>query len=61
MVSKSPRITEAEEHQKREKKNKYPEPSTYKINYKRVEPSPKGCFKWTADRSGYLEEAMYVG
>ena len=61
MVSKSPRVTEAEEMQKRQKKNNYPEPSTYKVNFKRVDPQLRGCFKWSSDRVGYLEEAMYRG
>ena len=58
---KSPRLTEAAEIQIKEKRRKMPAVGAYKPNFKRVEPSTLGCFKWKSDRAGYLEEAMWRG
>lgn len=58
---KSPRITVAGEIEIQEKKKKFPEPATYKIEHRLVENRTLGCFGFKSDRSGYLEEAAVIG
>jgi hypothetical protein len=58
---KSPRITVAGEIERIEKKKKYPEPATYKINHRLTEGRTLGCFSLKGDRCGYLDEAAVIG
>lgn len=58
---KSARITVAGEIEKREKKKRFPEPATYKPDYKQIETRPLGCFSLKSDRCGFLEEAGVIG
>lgn len=58
---KSPKLTFCDEIQKREKKNKMPEPATYKIEHKLTEPKLLGCFGFKSERNGYIEESFVIG
>lgn len=58
---KSPRITLPLEIEKREKKNRFPEPATYKIENKLVENRLLGCFGFKSERNGYIEESFVIG
>jgi len=61
MVSKSPRITHAEQMINQVKKDKFPDVGTYKKNYTSQEPRLQGCFKYGSDRCGYIDEAGVIG
>jgi hypothetical protein len=58
---KSPRITLPVEIEKREKKLKFPEPATYKIEHKLTENRLLGCFGFKSERNGYIEESFVIG
>lgn len=61
MTSKSPRITHAHEIEKQAKKDRFPEPSTYKISHSGVDPKILGAFKLKSDRCGYIDECAIIG
>jgi hypothetical protein len=58
---KAPRSFISTDIEKAEKKKKFPEPATYKINHKPTEPKLLGCFKFKAERQGYIEECFVIG
>lgn len=58
---KSPRITLPMQIEKREKKLKFPEPATYKINHKQTDARLLGCFGFKSERNGYIEESFVIG
>lgn len=61
MVCKSPRVTVAWEIEKQAKRDKFPDPSSYKPKYSHVDPQLLGCFKFTDQRNGDLEECGRIG
>lgn len=61
MTSKSPRITEAIEIEKRAKKNKFPDAATYKPNFKQTDPKILGSFGLKSDRSNDFDQAAVIG
>ena len=61
MNQKSARLTVASEIERNEKKKKFPEPASYKLQHNQVETRTLGCFDFKSDRSGYLEEAAVIG
>jgi hypothetical protein len=58
---KAPRSFISTDIEKAEKKKRFPEAATYKINYKPTEPKLLGCFKFKGERHGYVDECMLLG
>lgn len=47
--------------EKREKKLKFPEPASYKVNHRLTENRLLGCFGFKSERNGYIEESFVIG
>ena len=61
LTSKSPRVTHAEELINQVKKDKFPDVGTYKKSFSTQDESVKGCFKYSSDRCGYIDECGVKG
>ena len=61
MTTKSPRITEAMEIEKKAKKDKFPDASTYRPDFKSVETKILGCLKTKEDRANEFDTAAFMG
>ena len=61
MTTKSPRVTEALEIEQKAKKNKFPDPSSYKPDFKSTDPKILGCLKSKEDRVNEFDHASVIG